>query len=200
MKQGALLLLALLVLMVLAVPTVHAETYLSGNMGYVWLEDSDIRGNQSHSGEFAFDRGLVITAALGQVLSETLRAEVEFGYRTNEANEARMRNGESHGVDSDIVTLSMMANCFYDFMPNTTISPFVGAGIGIANVDGEVPSNNGKDDVFAYQLAVGAAYAITESLKFDVQYRLFGTDNPEFKNVEAEYITHNLLFGLRGSM
>jgi len=199
-KQIAFFLLALLVMMAWEVSTVHAETYLSGNMGYVWLEDSDIRGNQSDSGEFSFDRGLVITAAIGKALSETLRAEIEFGYRTNEANEARTGSGEEHSVDSDIVTLSMMANCFYDFMPDSVISPFIGAGIGLANVDGEVPNNNDKDDVFAYQFAAGATYAITEKLKLDVQYRLFGTDNPEFKNVEAEYITHNLLFGLRGSI
>ena len=200
MKQFALCLFAFLALMGLEVSAVHAQPYLSGNMGYVWLEDSDIRGNQSDSGEFSFDRGLVITAAIGRVLSETLRAEVEFGYRTNEANEARMRESGAHGVDSDIVTLSLMANCFYDFMPGHTVSPFIGAGIGIANVDGEVPNNNGKDDVFAYQLAAGVGFALTEKLKMDVQYRLFGTDNPEFKNVEAEYITHNLLFGLRYSM
>jgi outer membrane immunogenic protein len=194
------LLVALLVLMVWAVPKVHAETYLSGNLGYVWLEDSDIRGNQGDSGEFSFDKGLAITAAIGKTLSETLRAEVELGYRTNEANEARPRSGETHSVDSDIVTLSIMANCFYDFIPGSVISPFLGAGIGIANVDGEVPNNNGKDDVFAYQFTVGAAYSVTEKLKLDVQYRLFGTDNPEFKNVEAEYLTHNVLFGLRGSI
>ena len=200
MKRFVTFLFALLALMGWEASAVHAQPYLSGNMGYVWLEDSDIRGNQSDSGEFSFDRGLVITAAIGRALSETLRAEIEFGYRTNEANEARMSNGDAHSVDSDIVTLSMMANCFYDFMPDNRISPFIGAGIGIANVDGEVPNNNGKDDVFAYQLAVGAGFAITEKLKIDVQYRLFGTDNPEFKNVEAEYITHNLLFGLRGSI
>ena len=200
MKRFVTFLFALLALMGWEASAVHAQPYLSGNMGYVWLEDSDIRGNQSDSGEFSFDRGLVITAAIGRALSETLRAEIEFGYRTNEANEARMSNGDAHSVDSDIVTLSMMANCFYDFMPDNRISPFIGAGIGIANVDGEVPNNNGKDDVFAYQLAAGAGFAITEKLKIDVQYRLFGTDNPEFKNVEAEYITHNLLFGLRGSI
>lgn len=200
MKRFATFLFALLALMGWEASAAHAQPYLSGNMGYVWLEDSDIRGNQSDSGEFSFDRGLVITAAIGSALSEALRAEIEFGYRTNEANDARLSNGDAHSVDSDIVTLSMMANCFYDFMPDNTVSPFIGAGIGIANVDGEVPNNNGKDDVFAYQLAVGAGFAITEKLKIDVQYRLFGTDNPEFKNVEAEYITHNLLFGLRGSI
>ena len=54
----------------------------------------------------------------------------------------------------------------------------------------------------------GAGVKLTRVLTQPLQRRLdpflmldaFGTDNPEFRNVEAEYITHNLLFGLRGSI
>lgn len=56
-----------------------------------------------------------------------------------------------------------------------------------------------QDDVLAYQLAAGLAFAVSDSMKIDIQYRLFGTDNPEFKELDGEYMTHNLMIGLRSS-
>jgi opacity protein-like surface antigen len=200
MRQFSIFLFALSMVMGWGVSVVCAAPYVSGNLGYVWLEDSELKDHWGDAGKLSFDRGLAINVAVGNALSERLRAEVEFGYKTNEANEIEHSNGEKSSIDSDMLTLSLMANCFYDFMPSNLVSPFVGVGIGIASVEGEIGDIDDKDNVLAYQLAAGAAFKLNDNVKFDIQYRFFGTDDPEFDGVEAEYTTHNLLFGLRASL
>jgi len=59
-----------------------------------------------------------------------------------------------------------------------------------------------SDTVFAYQMMVGAGYALTKQISLEVEYRYFGTQDPEFDDglggtVEAEVSDHNLLVGLR---
>ena len=51
--------------------------------------------------------------------------------------------------------------------------------------------------VVAYQLALGGSFAASESLNIDLQYRFFGTADPDFEGLEAEYSTHNFMVGLR---
>ena len=56
---------------------------------------------------------------------------------------------------------------------------------------------NEDDTVFAYQLAAGGSLTINKNLSVDLQYRYFATADPDFDGLEAEYNTHNLIFGLR---
>ena len=108
--------------------------------------------------------------------------------------------GLSLPIDGDVKTLSLMANGFLDLMPNSQISPFFGGGIGIANVEADLdyPGLGSEDDtVFAYQVAAGVSFAASENVNIDVQYRFFGTSDPEFGMIEAEYQTHNAMIGMR---
>ena len=56
-----------------------------------------------------------------------------------------------------------------------------------------------KDDtVFAYQLAGGIAYEITEQIIADLRYRFVATSEPEFAGGE-EYNSHSLVAAIRFS-
>ena len=106
----------------------------------------------------------------------------------------------SDSLGGDFVSSSLMFNGFVDLIPNGQICPFVGAGIGFANVEGDIDYYGSEDDnVFAYQFAAGMAFAVTQNIKFDLQYRYFATEDPEFYSLEAEYDTHNIMVGMRTS-
>jgi opacity protein-like surface antigen len=94
-----------------------------------------------------------------------------------------------------------MANMYKDFPLGTGFAPFIGGGIGIANVEADFVGfgiNGKKDDtVFAYQVMGGGAIDLGPQLKLDLQYRYFATADPDFGHVEAEYRSHNFLLGLR---
>jgi opacity protein-like surface antigen len=66
------------------------------------------------------------------------------------------------------------------------------------NVAGSGDSNySDNDSVFAYQVGLGAGYAVTEKVTIDVKYRYFATEDPGFEATELGVTSYNFLFGVR---
>ena len=78
-------------------------------------------------------------------------------------------------INGKVGQLTVMANLLYDFMPTSVITPYIGAGAGIAFIDSNSPLGSTQ---FAYQGMVGVAYNVSEQLRFMVEGRYFGTTNP----------------------
>ena len=202
MKKVLLILLSFAVFIGFSASTAFAGVYLSGNMGSVFLDDANIDGG-SNSGELAFDSGIVTTFAVGTIISSAWRVEGEFGYRKNDLDKMDFdsNNNFSWEDGGDVTALSMMGNGYYDFNNRSRFSPFVGAGLGFANVEYDLDSMDHKDDdnVVAYQLILGVGFAATEKFSVDLQYRYFATADPEIDGNDVEYHTHNVMLGLRYS-
>ena len=83
----------------------------------------------------------------------------------------------------DMQTTSLMLNGYYELESGwEDLTPFVGLGIGYARTDVSfVPSNTpvvGDDDSgLAWQVMVGADYAISDSLSFFGNYRYFAAED-----------------------
>lgn len=176
-----------------------AQMYVSGNVGVVLAEDSDI-SDAYDQGEISYDPGAVVTVAFGYAAGSGLRLEGELGSRYNEMDEISVQGYGSANIDGDVTTSSLMANIFFDILPDERISPFIGAGAGFANIEADLDHFGSDEDfVLAYQLAAGIGFEVTRQLKIDVQYRYFATEDPDFDGVDAEYATHNIMGGVRFS-
>ena len=131
-----------------------AGTYISGNLGAVIVNDSDI-DDGDETGEFTFDSGVGYAGALG-VSNETGRVEVELGYRKNDFDELKGVGPGSADIDGDISSLSLMGNLYYDFSTDGGLYPFIGVGFGAASIEADLDDAGSEDDtVFAYQLILG---------------------------------------------
>lgn len=190
------------------VSAAYAGMYVSGNLAAVMVDDSDIsyqNYNFADDDEMSFDTGIGATAAFGYAWTNGLRVEGELGGRFNEVDEVSNRNGSVSIDDVSVSSGSIIANGFYNFMPEGTVSPFVGAGVGFATVEIDYDYDDdfyGDDDseydtVLAYQLAAGVSFNINEHFTIDVQYRYFATDDPDLDEIEIEYTTQNVMAGLR---
>lgn len=211
MKKPFIILMTFSMVAVGWVSVAFCAPYISGNVGAVWVEDSDFSdsaGGISVDGDFSFDTGFGITAAIGNDFGNGLRAEIELGYRDSDIDELDATVNDygfvysgSASIDGDVSATSLMANGFYEFMSDKTVSPFIGGGIGFANVEGDSDALGGDDDdnVFAYQGIVGIAFALNPQIKLDVQYRYFATDDPELGGTDFEYASNNAMIGLRFS-
>lgn len=209
MKKFVVLMVMVMVLGLVGASVVFAAPYASLNAGTVWVEDSGFSESAdgiSVNGDISFDTGYGITAALGNTYDSVLRAELEFGYRKSDMDElsGTFSDGEttisgSGSIGGNYTTVSLMANIFYDFMPKSTFSPFIGAGIGYANVNVDIESDTEDDNVFAYQAAAGVAFTLSQQTKLDVQYRYFATSDLDLGGVDFEYASHNAMLGLRFS-
>lgn len=193
-------LLCLSMVLGLGVSNAGAVGYVSGNLGVGWVEDLGLTDGTDDL-DLSFDPGFGITAAFGHAYNNGLRAEVELGYFKSDLDEVTLKGFGKASVDGDGTLMSVMLNAFYDFMPGSTMSPFLGAGIGYANAELDVEGSSEDDNLFAYQASAGVAFKVSERMKCDVQYRYFGTEDPDFgSGVDSDSIAiHNLMVGLRYS-
>lgn len=124
-------------------------------------------------------------------------------------------SGNSSG---DVSVWSLMMNLWYDFDMGGPIMPFIGGGVGVAqmNVDYSavvtvtfttVPTYgtttavvkyaaDGDDFVFAYQFGGGLAYEFAGGAVLSAQYRYFGTTDADVGSSSIKAESHNFLLGL----
>ena len=171
-------------------------SYVSGHIGLNALDDAMLSVPGLISIDMEFDPGFAIGGTLGYDFGDT-RLETELAYRSNDIDKFSGVGGSIDG-DGDFSTLSLMINGFYEVENETKFTPYIGGGIGFANVKLELFDEDDDETVFAYQLGLGIGYEINESVTLDLGYRYFATMDPEFEDdVEAEYISHNVLLSIR---
>jgi opacity protein-like surface antigen len=170
--------------------------YVSGNVGYAMLSDSD-GSFDGDTGNASFDDGYVGTLALGYGLSDKFRVEGEIGYQKNDFNKGTNSEGTEDLSDFDVSSTSFLVNGYYDFANKSSFTPFLTAGAGVANVEVSGFGADVDDTVFAYQLGAGVGYAVTTNTNLDLKYRYFATEDVEHAGAEAEYASHNIYLGLR---
>lgn len=194
MKKICIVGLAMALMMGGVVASASAAPYLSGSFGLISANDSTLSG--AGSGELSFDPGFGFIAAVGNNF-DGLRAEVELAYRTNDFDEFSS-GGVSGSVNGDMSSLALMGNLLADLPLGESIRPFLGAGIGLANVDANSNDLGDEDDtVFAYQAIAGLGFPLTHITTLDLQYRYFATADANFDGTDVEYQTHNFFAGLR---
>jgi len=177
--------------------------YVSGNIGFAMLSDSDVTDPDSGPFTMEYDTGFALGGALGYDFNR-FRVEGEISYQTNDIDKLSATRG-SVTASGDVSSLAFLINGYFDFVNDSAFTPYISAGIGYAKIDlndfnsaGSGESDYSDDDsVFAYQVGLGVGYAVTEKVTIDVKYRYFATEDPEFDTTTAEVASHNFLFGVR---
>jgi outer membrane protein OmpA-like peptidoglycan-associated protein len=107
------------------------------------------------------------------------RVELEGMYHNNyRSGLVNYPNGTAYNT-GQINQISVMANALYDFFPGAMITPYVGAGAGIAFVDPGISSNCSMCSTqFAYQGMIGVGYNATSNIRLDLEGRYYGTTSP----------------------
>jgi len=134
------------------------------------------------------------------------RVEFEYSDRSNSFNRGQFSNGD-FAASGDVRVESLMLNSFAVFPNRTRVSPYLGLGIGGAQLTVDQLQIDGQpfidDDcmTFAWQVGVGLDFAVTSYLRVDLGYRYFSAYQPELTEVDGrkvnlDYATHNGLLGL----
>jgi opacity protein-like surface antigen len=186
-----------------------------------------------------FGRFPLAEIAAGRRLLPWLRADVSLAYRFSmaydgNANFIPATVGVHQPVSAKADSLAGMVNLFVEFsglLPEKKLwrfQPYAGAGVGLSyNRIGEMtflfPENTGKHKVsftpsgdrkdFAFMLAVGTGFVLTEHLSLDVAYRYFDLGRVETSSgnmymdtkpagiavggIESRLRSHGLAAGLR---
>jgi opacity protein-like surface antigen len=142
-------------------------------------------------------------------------------------NQAIEGSATARNADGDISILSLMMNSGYDFtIKGTGITPYITAGIGVAqiNIDDlavDSPEPEGKYEVayseslmqgriggitsagtihentLAYQFGAGIGIPLGNNLTIDGRYRYFATSDFTVSGTNVSLSSNTLLLGLR---
>jgi outer membrane protein OmpA-like peptidoglycan-associated protein len=148
------------------------------------------------------DAGFGLLANAGYAFGQ-FRAEGEFGWRYNGVDKVNGVSGSG-----DVQAYDLMLNGYYDIKTGTAWTPYLGLGIGAADIVNNSVRNssgsltNDSDIVFAYQGIAGVSYALNDHLSLNADYRYFRTLDGEFspaspytQKVKAPYEAHSVLVG-----
>lgn len=112
------------------------------------------------------------------------RVDLEVGYGRI-PNNAYVPGAAINGGTGE---LAVMANAYYDFLPSYRITPYIGAGVGIAFVDSNTSLGSTQ---FAYQGMVGLLYHIDEQWSVGLEGRFTGTTNPSLNLPNGTSISYS---------
>lgn len=128
-----------------------------------------------------FNDGWLFGIAAGREIHKHYRAELEFAFRSNTADQWTVAAvpGDWSG---HLFTYSGMANLFRDLNECEVlgITPYVGAGLGFAIMDGEFQTAaipvNVDETSFAWQAMAGGSCNLTDGIDLFTEYRYFAAE------------------------
>lgn len=175
---------------VVAAPPAYAEAWYAGAFGGLnFTHDGNVNGAGTDA---KYDMGLAGGGYVGFFVQKNIRIEAELSYRTNDIDTIG-----GVGVAGEAETLALMANALIDFKIESVLQPYLGAGIGFADVDYSIVD----DTVLAVQMIAGAGIDIAPATQLTVDYRLFITENLEtgagLGLGDIEYVNSAILVGLK---
>mgnify|MGYP002629316683 CR=1 FL=1 len=106
------------------------------------------------------------------------RLELEGVFRSNNGRGTANFGNVFSNVSGRIEQLSVLANLLYDFAPGATITPYVGAGAGIAFADAAINGCSLCSTQFAYQGIVGIGWNVDQNFRINLDGRYYGTTSP----------------------
>lgn len=203
----------------LALTAQHASAaglYGAARGGFTFTDDHDFSATPAINVTTELDNGYGVGVALGYDTGPVdnnigLRLEAEYMYRQNEVDTHSSGGAQLAGPTGEINSHAYMANAYLDFHNGSAVTPYIGGGVGVAQVSYDdygvtaIPNVLDDDDtVFAYQGIAGASYKVTPQIKLTADYRYFATEDPELTSVagtatETEYATHNIFAGVEYS-
>ncbi len=180
-----------------------------------------------------YNTGYSISGALGYSFADHFRTDLEFSHRRagnsggfTENVQAFVPCGEFAGdpcldpaTRGRVSAQSVMANAYYDFMTEGRFRPYLGAGVGVARVDMNIVTTatlndagtedfslvDGDKTSFAWQVAAGTGFVLSEGLLLTVGYRYFQGGSPSIPGharftpfaLKDTFESHSLEAGLR---
>ncbi len=158
--------------------------YVTGNTGATF---------GSHMGDGPHNNtGWTVSGGVGRDFGNGFRAEGEALYLDGA--------GRRHGADTSAV--AGLLNGYYGWNLHGAWQPFIGGGVGAADVrlDGD-GAQHGDSTNFAYQAIVGMAHPFNDRLTGEVKYRYLGVTDTRFgavaNRIGGDYQTSMVTIGFR---
>ncbi len=168
----------------------EASSYVSVFGGVSYAEDSDLRvelaGPTTILGTMHYLNGETGGVAVGRRWENGYAVEGELALSRDRFDYETLTGIGALAIDGGIKTYTLMYNGFHYFESDSALTPYVGAGAGIALMRvsalaaGDTARFRDEDIGFAYQAIAGVTYRIGRQTDLAFEYRHSGTSNASF--------------------
>jgi opacity protein-like surface antigen len=178
--------------------TAYAGTpgyYVTGEGGVSLVPDLPLKSPTLGTLNDSFDTGFAYGGALGYDTGRGWRFELASLY-----DHTPVTSTAGAAANGHLSSTSLMANATMDIMPNSAITPYVGAGLGLQNVGGNVNGLTGRAWKPAYQAEAGLRDDISDKVSLFGEYRFSQSESVTLSNgtdnAQQHFSDHALLAGL----
>jgi OOP family OmpA-OmpF porin len=141
--------------------------------GEIELDDTD----------FDLEDDWMADVGVGYGFMGGFRAEGELAYRNNDIDL----------ISDEVEVWSLMANLFYDFNRGGRFQPYLGAGVGFAQLE-----TLGEDeDSWGWQGLAGVGIELSDRATLDIGYRYFVLEDLQLFGIDSDYEHQAVTVGLR---
>ena len=184
--------------------TVRAQVdtglYLAGSLGATLQNNHSITESTkgvpgSSDGSAKFGTGIAATATAGLAFNNSIRSDLEFGYRD--------KPGKADSIDEK--AYSAMANLWIDILHQYGYFVYFGGGAGVADVDLHSGGDSDSATPLSWQIGGGAGVTLTRQLALSADFRrLAAFDKSTFhleggENLDTRFSTNAVTLSLRYS-
>jgi opacity protein-like surface antigen len=166
-------------------PTAAARTtsqYVSVSGGLIGKTDYDYGFAGGYKAKTDVDSGAQGAIAWGSTVGGNWRAEIALGYRSqNNDTVVTLNNTPLGTTDGKIKTLSVDINAYYDFPVAGPVKPYLGAGVGVAQVKFSDDLIDDKGDALTLQGIAGASFAVSPTISLFAEGRYQYTGSIKIK-------------------
>ena len=187
------------------------DWYMSAFAGWNNTSDTDFDTALGKI-DTTFNKGTIWGLSGGYRLDNGVRLEGELSWRDADVDNHKLDGATLDGSKGAVKARSFMANVLYDFNRDGKVQPYIGVGLGYANIDYDrfgvdaVPDVlNDDDGVFAIQGIAGLSIGLSERFDIFGEYRYFKANDPSVTTSEASgavktdisYQPQDFVLGLR---
>ncbi|MDR0734876.1 MAG: outer membrane beta-barrel protein [Elusimicrobiota bacterium] len=228
MKRLGILIFALAAIVVLkqTATALEVKPYISNKISYANVRTTDLKvydadgaimleGSDENDNIFGDKIAAGISVPV-EAIRGAIRAEIEAGFNSNAEIKPHNLAHPSEKINIKIQSKTYTLNAYYDINTGSAFVPYVGFGLGFANIhaspdyDNTVQSFGGsaKLNQFIWNAGLGAGYVLNDHITFDLGYRYtnIGTvtgyvkydDTRTYnKEIGGKLATHEVLLGVR---
>ncbi len=179
--------------------------YVGAKLRYIDMS-SDVKLGDTFDVDDNVYGGSIAIGASTKVKGGAVRAELEYN-KNADADKTHRMTLSGTGFDFDgkleIESQSLMLNAYYDIDTGTKFTPYVGAGVGYAKIEGTLSesttglSESVDDNNFAWQVGAGVGYAVNENVSVDAGYRYVDYGDFTKEDVNIDVSSHEFYLGAR---
>ncbi|MEE9313298.1 MAG: outer membrane beta-barrel protein [Rhizobiaceae bacterium] len=188
--------------------------YIAARIGAAFADDTSFTATGAPING-SYDLGYSVSGAIGYDFKGnaplSFRTELELGYLALEIDQQNVvGTGTFSGANASGSSTALigLVNAYVDYELGS-ITPFATAGVGYASLNFDnhrtTPTGvvmNDSDQGLAWQFGLGAAYAVTDTVKLDVGYRYMGIEDINLTATDAtqssvDLRTHQIRLGIR---